>query len=162
MPRIGPSYLQLYVSGKVLLNREYTYGGYQTMKPKPTDKKALSFSPILSQVIRKSLLIYLGSVVILLVICLVLGFQTLDNIGKGFIYGSLCLILFGILTLFGNTVPAQLSKLSLPKYSPPSTEPHKESEIDESVTNNRGKVLFLTSSICGALLFVTGLILRMF
>ena len=132
------------------------------MKPKPTDKKALSFSPILSQVIRKSLLIYLGSVVILPVICLVLGFQTLDNIGKGFIYGSLCLMLFGILTLFGNTVPAQLSKLSLPKYNSPSTEPHKEIEIDGSLTSNRGKELFFKFLISGALLFVTGFILRIF
>jgi len=85
-----------------------------------------------------------------------------DNIGTGFIYGSLCLMLFGTLTLFGNTVPAQLSELSLPKYSPPSTEAHTETKIDGSVPSNRGKELFLTSLICGALLFVTGLILRIF
>jgi hypothetical protein len=66
------------------------------------------------------------------------------------------------LTLFGNTAPDQLSKLSLPKYSPPSAEPHKEPEIDGFVTSNRGKELFLTSLICGALLFATGLILKAF
>jgi hypothetical protein len=132
------------------------------MKPKTTFKKALSFLPILTQVIRKILLIYLISVVILPVICLVFGFQTLDSIGTGFMFGSLCFLLFGALTLAGNTVPAQLSKLSLPKYSPPSIEPHKETEIDASVTSNRGKELFLTSLICGALLFATGLILRIF
>jgi len=85
-----------------------------------------------------------------------------DNIGTGFNYGSLCLTLFGTLTLFGNTVPAQLSKLSLPKYNPPSAEPHKETEIDGSAPNNRGIELFLTSLICGAFLFITGLILRTF
>jgi hypothetical protein len=86
----------------------------------------------------------------------------LDNIGTGFIYGSACLVLFGTLTLFGNTVPAQLSKLSLPKYSSPSVAPDKETESDGSAPSNRGKDLFLTSLICGTLLFVTGLILRIF
>jgi len=69
-------------------------------------------------------------------------------------------VLFGILTLFGNTVPKQLSKLSLPQYSPPSTAPHKETEIEGSAQNHRGKGLFFTTLICGVLLFVTGLILR--
>ncbi len=112
------------------------------------------------QLIRKSILIYSLFAVALPVICILLGWRTVDNIGTGFIYGSLCLLLFGTLTLFGNTVPAQLSKISLPKYSPPSTANHKETEIDESATSNRGKELFMTSLICGALLFVTGLILR--
>ena len=117
---------------------------------------------MLTQTIRKSLLFYLLSALTVPLICFVFGWRTSDNIGTGFIYGSLCLMLFGTLTLFGNTVPAQLSKLSLPKYSPPSTKPHKKTEIDGSVTSNRGKELFLTSLICGALLFLTGLILRIF
>ncbi len=133
-----------------------------SMKPKASDKKVSSSSPILTQTIRKSLIIYLLSAVTVPVICFVFGWRSLDNIGTGFIYGSLGLTLFGVLTLFGNTVPAQLSKLSLPKYNPPSTEPHKETEIDGSVTSNHGKELFLTSLICGAFLFVTGLILRIF
>lgn len=132
------------------------------MKPKATDKKVSSSSPILTQTIRKSLLFYLLSAVTVPFICFVFGWRTVDNIGTGFIYGSLGLMLFGTLTLFGNTVPAQLSKLSLPKYSPPSTKPHKKTEIDGSVTRNRGKELFLTSLICGAVLFVTGLIWRIF
>jgi hypothetical protein len=124
-----------------------------------TDQKSItSQSPI--QLIRKSIFIYIIFSVALPIFCIILGWRTLDNIGTGLIYGSLCLMLFATLTLFGNTVPAQLSKLSLPKYSPPPTEPHKETEIDGSVTRNRGKELFLTSLICGALLFVTGLILR--
>ena len=132
------------------------------MKSNPIiDQKSItSQSPI--QLIRKSIFIYIIFAVALPIFCIILGWRTLDNIGTGFIYGSLCLMLFGTLTLFGNTVPAQLSKLSLPKYSPPSTEPHKKTEIDGSVTSNRGKELFLTSLICGALLFVTGLILRIF
>ena len=73
-----------------------------------------------------AIIIYIILAVVLPIFCIILGWRTLDNIGTGFIYGSLCLMLFGTLTLFGNTVPAQLSKLSLPKYSAPSTEPHKE------------------------------------
>ena len=119
-------------------------------------------SPNLIQVIRKSIFVYVIFAVALPVFCIVLGWRTLGDIGTGFIYGSLCLLLFGTLTLFGNTVPAQLSKLSLPKYNPPSAEPHKETEIDGPVTSNLGKELFLTSLICSALLVVTGLILKVF
>jgi hypothetical protein len=132
------------------------------MKSSPiSDQKSIT-SPSLIQFIRKSIFVYVIFAVALPIFCIILGWRTLNNIGTGFIYGSLCLVLFGTLTLFGNTVPAQLSKLSLPKYSPPSTEPHKETKIDGSAPSNRGKELFLTSLICGALLFVTGLILRMF
>jgi hypothetical protein len=132
------------------------------MKSNPIiDQKSIALqSPI--QLILKSIFIYIIFVVALPIFCLILGWRTLENIGTGFIYGSLCLMLFGTLTLFGNKVPAQLSKLSVPKYNPSSTEPHKKTEIDGSVTRNRGKELFLTSLICGALLFVTGLILRIF
>ena len=132
------------------------------MKSNPiSDQKSIT-SPSLIQFIWKSIFICVIFAVALPISCIILGWRTLNNIGTGFIYGSLCLLLFGTLTLFGNTVPDQLSKLSLPKYSPPSTEPHKETEIDGSVTSIRGKELFLTLLICGALLFVTGLILRIF
>jgi hypothetical protein len=132
------------------------------MKSNPnTDQKSITSQSSI-QLIRKSIFIYIIFAVALPIFCIILGWRTLDNIGTGFIYGSLCLMLFGTLTLFGNTVPAQLIKLSLPKYSPPSTEPHNETEIDGSVTSNRGKELFLTSLICGALLFLTGLISRTF
>lgn len=125
------------------------------------DQKSVA-SPNLIQFIRKNLFIYVIFAVALPIFCIILGWRTLDEIGSGFIYGSLCLLLFGTLTLFGNTVPAQLSKLSLPKYNPPSAEPHRETEIDGLVTSNLGKGLFFTSLICGALLFVTGLLLKVF
>ena len=131
------------------------------MKPKTTHRKVSPASLSLTPVIRKSLAFYLLSVVIVSAVCFFLGWRSLENIGTGFIYGSLGLVLFGILTLFGNTVPAQLSKLALPKYSPSSTEPNEETEINGSVTSNRGRELFLTSLICGALLFATGLLLSM-
>ncbi len=131
------------------------------MKSKPiTDQKSIPPQRSI-QLIRKSILIYIIFAVALSAFCIILGWRTLDNIGTGFIYGSLGLVLFGILTLFGNTVPAQLSKLALPKYSPSSTEPNEETKINGLVTINRGKELFLKSLICGALLFTTGLLLRM-
>ena len=132
------------------------------MNPNPiTDQKSItSQSPI--QLIRKGILSYIILSVALPTFCMILGWRTMDNIGTGFIYGSLCLVLFGTLTLFGNKVPGQLSKLGLPKYSPSSTEPNKETEINGSMASNRGKHLFLTSLICGALLFATGLLLIIF
>ena len=132
------------------------------MKSNPNRNQKSVISPSLMQFIRKTIFIYVIFAVVLPISCIILGWRSLDNIGAGFIYGSLCLLLFGTLTLFGNTVPAQLSKLSLPKYNPPSTEPHKKTEIDGTVNSNHGKELFFTSLICGALLFVTGLILKIF
>jgi hypothetical protein len=132
------------------------------MKSNPIiDQKSIaSQSPI--QLIRKSILIYIIFAFALPIFCITLGWRTVDNIGTGFIYAFLCLMLSATLTLFGNSVSAQLSKLSLPKYSPPQTEAHEKTKIDGSAPSNRGKELFLTSLICGALLFVTGLILRIF
>ena len=126
-----------------------------------TDQKSITSQSSI-QLIRKSILIYIIFAISLPVFFIILGWRTSYNIGNGFIYGSLFWALCGILTLFGNTLPAQLSKLSLSKYKPPSTEPHKEIKIDESVPTNRGKELFLASLICGALLFVIGLILKTF
>jgi hypothetical protein len=126
-----------------------------------SDKKSIA-PPNLILLIQKSIFFYIIFAFILPIFCIILGWRTVDNIGAGFFYGSLCLILFGTLTLFGNTIPSQLSKLSLPKYSPPSNKPHKEIKFDGSEPSNRGKELFLTSLICGALLFVTGLSLRLF
>jgi hypothetical protein len=132
------------------------------MKSNPIRDQKLVAAANLIQFIRKNLFIYVIFAVALPIFCIILGWRTLDDIGSGFIYGSLCLLLFGTLTLFGNTVPAQLSKLSLPKYNSPSAEPHRETEIDGLVKINLGKGLFLTSLICGALLFVTGIILKAF
>ena len=132
------------------------------MESEPSRDKKSTAAPGLVQFVWKSIFIYVIFAVALPIFCIILGWRTLDHIGTGYIYGSLCLVLFGTLTLFGNTVPAQLSKRSLPKYSPPSTEPHEETEIDGPATSNRGKELFLTTLVCGALLFTTGLILIKF
>lgn len=96
-----------------------------------TDQKPITSQSSI-QLIRKSILIYIIFAVALPMFCIILGWRTLGNIGTGFIYGSLCLMLFGTLTLFGNTVPAQLSNLSLPKYSPPSTEPQWNPTMEHS------------------------------
>jgi len=127
------------------------------MKPKANDKKVSPSSPNLPQIVRKILIVYLISAVIVLVICFIFGWRSIENIGTGFIYGSLGLALFGALLLAGNTVPAQLSKLSLP-----SVRRHQENESDASPSKDEGKRFFFTTLICGAFLFVTGLILKLF
>ena len=130
------------------------------MKSKAIDKKVSHSSPILTQVIRKSFIIYLISVVTLPVICFIFGFQTLDNIGTGLMYGSLCFVLFGAFTFAGNTVPAQLSKLSLPKYNAPYVKRNQEEESDESPTRDEVIRFFLITLICAAFLFITGIFLK--
>ena len=126
------------------------------MKPKATDQKFSTSSPNLSQIMRKILIVYLISAATVLAICLIFGWRSLENIGTGFICGSLGLALFGALLLAGNTVPAQLSKLSLP-----FVRPQEEYESDDSSSKDEGRRFFFTTLICGAFLFVTGLILKM-
>ena len=126
------------------------------MEPKANDKRVSSSSPNLPQKVRKILIVYLISAVIVLVICFIFGWRSIENIGTGFIYGSLGLALFGALLLAGNTVPAQLSKLSLP-----SVRPQEEYENDVTSSKDEGKRFFFTTLICGAFLLVTGLILKM-
>jgi hypothetical protein len=125
------------------------------MKPKANDKKVSSSSTNLHQIIRKILIVYLISAVTVLAICFIFGWRSLENIGTGFIYGSLGLALFGALLLAGNTVPAQLSKLSLP-----SVRRQEEYEADGSPSKGEGRRFFFTTLICGAFLFLTGLILK--
>jgi hypothetical protein len=131
------------------------------MKPKATDKKVSPSSPILTQTIRKSLIIYLLSAVTLPAICFIFGWRSLEKIGTGFIYGSLVLTLSGALILTGNTVQAQLSQLSLPKYIAPSLRRHQEAESDGITSIGGGIIFFFTTLICGAFLFVTGFVLKM-
>ena len=126
------------------------------MKPKANDKKVSPPSPNLPQIVHKILIVYLISAVFVLVICFIFGWRTIEYIGTGFIYGSFGLALFGALLLAGNTVPAQLSKLSLP-----FVRRQEEYENDGSPSKDEGKRFFFTTLICGAFLFATGLILRL-
>jgi hypothetical protein len=131
------------------------------MKPEAIDGNVSPSSPILTQIFRKGLIIYLIAVVVVPVICFIFGWRSLENIGTGFIYGSLGLALCGTLIFAGNTVPAQLSKLSLPRYTAPSPSPHHGAATDDSLSKDRGIKFLFTTLICGAFLFATGLFLKM-
>ncbi|MBT8358347.1 MAG: hypothetical protein KJO61_11310 [Deltaproteobacteria bacterium] len=131
------------------------------MKPKATNEKVSASSPILTQVIRKSLFICLLFAGIVPTICFIFGWRSLENIGSGFIYGSLGLILFGVLMLAGNTAPAQLSKLSLPKYNPPSLKRHQQAESDGSPSIQEGVRFFFATLTSGAFLSLIGFFLKM-
>jgi hypothetical protein len=126
------------------------------MKPKATAQKISTSSQNLAQIMRKILIVYFISAAIVLVICFVFGWRSIENIGTGFIYGSLGLALFGVLLLAGDMVPAQLSKLSLP-----SIRPQEEYENDVTSFRDEGKRFFFTTLIWGVFLLVTGLILKM-
>ena len=132
------------------------------MKPKVNDINFLNISPNQIQTIRKSILVYLLSAVIVLAICYIFGWRSTENIGTGFIYGSFGLVLFGALILAGNTVPAQLSKLSIPKYAAPSLKRRQDAERDVSQIGNEGIRLFCTTLISGVLLLGTGLLIKSF
>jgi len=126
------------------------------MKPKATDRKVFLSLPILAQVIRKTLIIYLLSAVTVPAICFIFGWRSLENIGAGFVYGSLGLALFGVLIFAGNTVPAQLSQLSLPIYKLPSVRRHKEDQSDDSQTIAEKKIFLFTTLMCAAFLLGQG------
>jgi hypothetical protein len=126
------------------------------MQPKANNNKVSTSSINLPQVIRKIFIFYLISAAAVLVICFIFGWRSLQNIGTGFLYGSLGLALFGALLFAENTVPAQLSKLSLP-----SVRHQEEYESDGPPSMDEGKRFLFTALICGGFLFVTGLILKM-
>lgn len=128
---------------------------------KAKDRHSSSSIRIPANVVRNSLVIYLISVVVLPIICLLFGFKTLGGIGTGLMYGSLCFVLFGILTSAGNTVPAQLSKLSLPKYKASTAIRHEGAAGNRLQSGNEGKYLLFTSLISGVSLFVTGLLIKL-
>ena len=131
------------------------------MKPDAIDNKVSPSPPTLTMIIRKSLPVYLISAAIVPVICFIFGWRSLENIGTGFIYGSLGLAICGALIFAGNTVPAQLSRLSLPRYSAPSPGRHRGAEAADPSARNRGIRFFFTALTCGAFLLVTGLFLKM-
>jgi hypothetical protein len=125
------------------------------MKPEANNKIGSPSSTNLPQVIRKFLIVYLTSAVAVLGICFIFGWRSLENIGTGFLFGSLGLVLFGALLFAGNTVPAQLSKLSLP-----AVRHQEETENGGTPVMDEGRRFLFTTLICGGLLFVTGLILH--
>ena len=127
------------------------------MKPTADDKESASASPHLTETILKLFIGYLISAVIVLAICFLFGWRSLAYIGTAFIYGSLGLTLFGTLLLAGNTVPAQLSKLSLP-----SAKRDRKYKNDGTQYSDEGRRFFFATLICGAFLLVTGLIIIMF
>lgn len=127
------------------------------MKPKAAERKVTTSSHYRAQIMRKILIVYFMSAAVVLVICFIFGWRSVENIGTGFIYGALGLTLFGALLLAGNTVPAQLSKLSLP-----SVRPQEEYRNHHTSSKDEGRRFFFMTLICGAFLFVTGFILTMF
>jgi hypothetical protein len=131
------------------------------MKPKAPDNNVSPSLPIRTQIVRKSLIIYLLSAVIVPAICFIFGWRSLEHIGTGYIYASLGLALFGALVLAGNTVPAQLSKLSIPKYRASILKRHQEAESDASASKDEGIRFFVTTLLCGVFLFLTGLFIKM-
>jgi hypothetical protein len=133
---------------------------FEIMKLRATDNEISNSSLTPNRLVRKSLIIYLPLVVIVPIICFILGRRSLDNIGSGFIYGSVGLVLFGALTFAANTVPAQLSRLSLPKYKRPSFKRLQEGEGGDSQTIAEGKIFLFATVICGVLLLVTGFFLK--
>jgi hypothetical protein len=65
------------------------------------------------------------------------------------------------LILAGNTVPAQIARLSIPKYNAPSLSRHQKLKGDGPEAKDRGIRFFLATLVSGAFLFATGLFLKM-
>ena len=129
-------------------------------KPTSIDKKAFPTPICLTPIIHRSVVYYVLSIGVVTAICFLFGWSTLKDIASGLIYGALGLALFGALTFAGNKVPAQLSRLSLPKYSPPKTKHDQDAERIESSTRNEAIGFFIATILSAALLFVTGVLLK--
>lgn len=129
------------------------------MKSTALGKNNPHSSKTLSIIIRKLTIFYIIFAIVILTLCFLFRGLPLVNIGNGFIYGSMGLALFGGLLLAVNTIPAQLSKLSIPRYKSSTIKDRNEKEGDEPSSKDSGIRFFFMTLICGACLFLTGFLL---
>lgn len=92
-----------------------------------------------------------------LTVCFSLGWRTYENYGMGFVYGSIALVLFGGLIVVGNSTRTELPG---PNYFIPTRREHHESVSEHFQMRNEGLLFFLVTLISGALLFVTGFLIK--
>ena len=130
------------------------------MERKSDEKKMSPVSLLSPQILRRSILTYLLSVLVVLALCFIFGKWSTEGIAAGFWYGSLALVLFGVFILGGNTLPAQLSKLSLPRYAVSSAQPREQIKSHTSSSVEAAVNLLFACLFSGALLCITGLLIK--
>ena len=130
------------------------------MKITAFEKKTPHSSTIFGIMAPKIIIFYLISAIVIITICFLFRGLSADNIGNGFIYGSMGLALFGGLLLAGNTIPAQLSNLSIPRHKSSAIRDRNKKENGDPTSKDAAIRFFLMTLICGAFLFVTGLLLK--
>lgn len=110
-------------------------------------------------IIRKGFIAYLIVAVIVCVYCYLLGWREMEDIGTGFLFGGMILVIIGVFMLAGNTLPIQLSNSNKPAAE------HKQNK--ENTDKNEGSAvkglkLFLVTLVGGLLLGATGIFVKWF
>ena len=103
------------------------------------------------------LIAYLATAFVILTICTSLGWRSSENYGAGFKYGSIALVLLGVLIVAGNSFRTAIPE---PNLLIPTRREHHESVSEHFQMRNSGLLFFLITLIAGALLFLTGFLIE--
>jgi hypothetical protein len=106
---------------------------------------------------RSIFIAYFLTAFIVLTICFGFGWRSYENYGTGCINGSIALVLFGALIVVGNSARTELPGAN---YFMPTRREHHESVSEHFQMRNKGLLFFLVTLISGALLFVTGFLIK--
>ena len=120
-----------------------------------SDIKSSASIPI--QIAKRSFIIYLIATFLVIVICLVFGWHSIENFGTGLIYGSVGIVIFGALIVTGNSAQLPIPDLN---YFISTRRPHHEAITEHLRFRDRGLLFFLTTLMSGVLLFSTGLLIK--
>ena len=130
------------------------------MKSTTSEKDTSHPIRIFRKMIRNFVIFYLISTIAILMICFIFGWLSSEEIGNGFLYGSIVLALFGGLLFAGNTIPSELAKLSIFRHDRSALKDRNEKETANSQSREAGIRFLFTTLICGVCLFITGLMVK--
>jgi hypothetical protein len=95
---------------------------------------------------------------LILTICTTLGLKSSEHYAAGFKYGSIALVLFGALIVAGNSLRTAIPE---PNLLIPTRREHHESVSEHFQMRNSGLLFFLITLVAGALLFLTGFVIKL-
>ena len=110
------------------------------------------------RIIRRGGGLYLVGAVAVPLLCYIFGWRSLENYGAGFIYGGLCMAVFGLFMAAVNSLPFQFDGT---RPAAGASGLKRGGTGDSAAAAGRGVAFFLTTLIAGVLLGITGFLLRL-
>ena len=123
------------------------------MQPEKPDDVQIPTGQGSKRLLCRGFILYLVSAVLIPAVCYVFGWRTLQNLGAGYLYGAVFLVIFGLCMVAGNLMPLQLSNV---KDVTLKSEPVRYTPLDKTGPAPKGVMLLTTTLIGAALLGLTG------